>query len=53
MRQKVFKFLNSEKCLGAMMDENSLRLFVESGAVKSIHLIGKIGLLHVEAVTAT
>lgn len=35
------------------MNEKALKLLVENGAVKGIHIIGKGGLLHVEAVTAT
>lgn len=35
------------------MDEKALRLLVENGAVKGIHIIGKGGLLHVEAITAS
>jgi len=35
------------------MDEKTLRLLVENGAIKQIHIIGKGGLLHVEAVTPT
>ncbi len=35
------------------MDEKTLRLLVENGAIKQVHIIGKGGLLHVEAVTPT
>ena len=35
------------------MDEKTLRLLVENGAVKQIKIIGSGGLLHVEAVTPT
>ena len=36
-----------------MMDEKTLRLLVENGVIKQIHIIGNGGLFHVEAVTPT
>ena len=35
------------------MDEKTLRLLVENGAIKQIYIIGNGGLLHVEVVTPT
>ena len=36
-----------------IVDEKTLRLLVENGAIKQIHIIGHGSLLHVEAVTLT
>lgn len=35
------------------MDEKTLRLLVENGAIKKVFIIGKGGTLHVEAVTSS
>ena len=36
-----------------IMDEKTLRLLIENGAIKQVHIIGNGGLIHVEAITPT
>ena len=53
MKIRVFLSLSKKNCLVITMDEKTLKLLVDNGAVKQIRIIANGGLLHVEAVTPT